>query len=65
MTTAKNKVFIGLQHENCYLVEGELTFGGGWSPLEGFFQVGDDFPASGGGLPLIPPVGKTLIEGRG
>ena len=29
MTTAKNEVFIGLQLENCYLVEGELTFGGG------------------------------------
>ena len=28
MTTAKNEVFIGLQHENCYLV-GRLTFGGG------------------------------------
>lgn len=49
MTTAKNYVFIGLQHENCYLFrEGVLSFdrgenkhlvegsllGGGW-----FFQV--------------------------
>ena len=25
MTTAKNEVFIGLKHENCYVVE-ELTF---------------------------------------
>ena len=23
MTTAKNEVFLGLQHENCYLVRGE------------------------------------------
>ena len=26
MMTTKNKVFIGLQYENCYLVRGELTF---------------------------------------
>ena len=32
MTTAKNKVFTWLQHENYYLVGRmwELTFGGGW-----------------------------------
>ena len=29
MTTVKNEVFIGLLHENFYLVERELTFGGG------------------------------------
>ena len=33
MTTAKNKDFIGLKRENCLLVCGEWTFGGGipWS----------------------------------
>ena len=29
MTTAKNAIFIELQLENCCLVVGELTFGGG------------------------------------
>ena len=28
MTTAKDEVFIGLWHENCYLVVDQLTFGG-------------------------------------
>ena len=29
MTAAKNEVFISLQHENCYLVGGKLTFNEG------------------------------------
>ena len=29
MATVKNEVFIGLLHENFYLVGNELTFGGG------------------------------------
>ena len=29
MTAVKNEVFIGLLHENFYLVGRELTFGGG------------------------------------
>ena len=47
MTAAKNEVFFGLQHKNCYLVGG-LTFGGGNKNLVGgllggdFFQMGED-----------------------
>ena len=41
MTAAKNEVFIGLQHENFYLVRG-LTYRGGNLLGEEFFQVGGD-----------------------
>ena len=37
MTTGKNEVFIGLQHENCYLVEGKEPLVGGvyWETFPG------------------------------
>ena len=68
MTTAKNEVFIGLQLENCYLVEGELTFGGGQGLLGGDFLGGggmSKFSAvggGGGGLSPFFPVEKTLKD---
>ena len=43
MTTAKKKSFIGLQHENCYLVgkgRNKNLMGGGIFPH--FWQVGED-----------------------
>ena len=66
MTTAKNAVLIGLEHENCYvlgdgvgnwlLVRGESTGGifrwGGWAN----FQL-----VGGGGDSPYPPVGKTQV----
>ena len=58
--TAKNEVFIGLYHENRYLVGGIKIWWG--NLLEGFFQVVgkmNKFLVSGGTLPH-PPVGKTL-----
>ena len=73
MTTAKNQVFTGLQHENYYLVGRirELTSGGGrakiklwWEEdlLGGFSQVGgmSKFSAGGRGLPPSFPVGKPI-----
>ena len=71
MTTAKNEVFIELQHENCYLVEGggvKLSWGDkyllGKSTGETFPGGGgiSKFWASGGGTHLIPPVKKTLLS---
>ena len=73
MTTAKNKIFTGLQHENYDLVGRmwELTSGGGrariklwWEGglLGGFSQVGgmSKFSAGGRGLPPFFPVGKPI-----
>ena len=43
MITAKNEVFIGLWHENFYLVCGKGTFGGGSNSVkewEGFLLGG-------------------------
>ena len=51
MTTAKNKAFIGLQHENCYLVWGRmggLTFGEGNENLVGESLLGGVFFQPGG-----------------
>ena len=73
MTTAKNKVFIGLSLENYYLVGKmrELTFGGeveGDKNLVGGGSIGGIFPrggmsklsAGGRGLPPSFPVGKPI-----
>ena len=50
MTTAKNKVFIVLYHENCYFLGGIKIWYGGAT----FLLVT--------GLPLIPPpIRKTLL----
>ena len=58
MATVKNEVFIGLLHENFYLVGKELTFGGGRNCSrcrvnEQIFREWGDYP--------YPPVGKTLL----
>ena len=63
MTTTKNEVFIGLQHENCHFMGKKL---GGGSILGGTFPVSgrmSKFLVSGGGN-LLPssPVEKTLIS---
>ena len=42
MTTVENEVFIGLLHENFYLVERKLIFSGGGE----LFQVRGDYPLS-------------------
>ena len=41
MTTAKNEVFIGLWHENCYLVAGDKNLVGE-SVLGGFYWWGNE-----------------------
>ena len=43
MTKFKNEDFIGLQHENCYLMEGKLTFGGERG-MSKFWLVGGTLP---------------------
>ena len=58
MATVKNEVFIGLLHENFYLVGKELTFGGGRNCSrcrvnEQIFREWGDYP--------YPPVGKALL----
>ena len=40
MTTVKNEVFIGLLHENCYLVGGGEKLVGWETTWAEFFQVG-------------------------
>ena len=65
MTTAKNEVFIGLQHETCNLM-GDSIFGGGTKIClgggslvrEGEFPCGgiSKFSASVGGLPPPKPI---------
>ena len=51
MNTAKTKVFIGLYHENCYLlgVNWPLVGGKNFGRERGFFQVGgmSKFAAAG------------------
>ena len=49
MAAVKNEVFIGLLHENFYLVGKELTFGGG----RNCSGCRVNYP--------YPPVGKTLL----
>ena len=60
MTTATNKVFIGLQHENCYLVGWIRTWWGHFS----WWWRNEKFLASGEGHapPSSFPVGKTLKD---
>ena len=57
MTTVKNEVFIGLLHENVYLVRKELLAGEeivrGAEWMSKFLVIGGIIP--------YPPVGKTLI----
>ena len=48
MTKAKNAVFIGLQLENCCLVGGRLTFGGGDKSLVGGVYCGGNFSSCEG-----------------
>ena len=75
MTTAKNEVFIGLKHENCYLVGGIHLWcgaGGNKNFVEvgvywgGFFQVGGGRGASkfstGGGTPPSPSRENPFIS---
>ena len=59
MAIVKNEVFISLLHENFYIVEKELTFGGGRNCSrcrvnEQIFREWEDSP--------YPPVGKTLYS---
>ena len=42
MTTVKNEVFIGLLHENCYLVGGEKNLLGGRLRGQNSFRWGGD-----------------------
>ena len=56
MATVKNEVFIGLLHENFYLVGKELTFGG--ERMQG--RVNEQIFCEWGDSPY-PPVGKTLL----
>ena len=54
MTTAKNEVFIGLYHENCYIGGGGQKFGGG-SLLGGIFPGMSKFLFHGRTPPTPPP----------
>ena len=64
MTTVKNEVFIGLLHENCYLVGGEKNLLGGRLRGQNSFRWGgmSKFWASGGDSPQLSPVVKTLVH---
>ena len=56
MATVKDEVFIGLLHENFYLVRKELTFGGRRNCSRWISKL----VASGGITPYLP-LGKTLL----
>ena len=58
MATVKNEVFIGLLHENFYLVGKELTFGGERNCSR--CRVNEQIFSEWGDSPY-PPVGKTLL----
>ena len=58
MATVKNEVFIGLLHENFYLVGKELTFGGERNCSR--CRVNEQIFCEWGDSPY-PPVGKTLL----
>ena len=62
MATVKNEVFIGLLHENFYLVGKELTFGGGRNCSR--CRVNEQIFREWGDSPY-PPVGKTLLKNFG